>query len=193
MLTSRITRGGCAAGALALAGSLAVAGTALAADAVGFYGKPGTSAPPPKLHRLTMKKFPTDSRLDGSTVTYAKGPTGKVYFSTALVKLTVPATWGTWSNGYTGSVYNDSSGTPVTLTLPAGTKAFYFYIEPFTGTGSFTATSGGASSGAVSIGAFADAKYFGFYAEKATGSVKKIKVTETGSTDGFAIGELGIH
>lgn len=192
-MVSTIKRRGWTAGAVAAAGSLAVAGTALAAGAIGFDGKPGTGPPPRKLHKLKMKKFEADSRPDNSIVRSVKGPTGKVKFSIALVKKTVPTTWSTWSNGYHSSVYNDSNGGPVTLTLPAGTKAFYFYIEPNAGTGKFTATSGGVSSGPRSVNSSAAAKYFGFYAKKATGSVKKITVTETGSTLGFAIGEFGIH
>jgi hypothetical protein len=126
-------------------------------------------------------------------VTFVNGPTGNLKFGPGLVKRTVPTSWGPWSNGYTGSVYYDASWEPVTLTLPVGTKAFCFDVEPASGTGRFTAAAVSTSSRPISINSDAGAKYFGFCGRRATVSVKQIEVTETGSTDGFAIGEFGIH
>jgi ribosomal protein L21E len=139
-----------------------------------------------------MKKFKEDSRPDGSMVTHVRGPTGNLKFGSRLVKATVPTSWNTWSNGYTGSVYYES-GQSLTLILLVGTKAFYFYVEPADGTGSFSAAAGQVSSHPRSINSDAGAKYFGFYGRRAIVSVKLITVTETGSTGGFAIGEFGIH
>lgn len=78
----------------------------------------------------------------------------------------------------------------VTITLPAGTEAFYFYAEPCVWT-SHTITAsipGLVSSGAVSVTGKAGAKYFGFYA---TGDVSLSAITVRSSYT-FAIGEFGI-
>ncbi|HEY6788066.1 MAG TPA: M23 family metallopeptidase, partial [Trebonia sp.] len=94
-------------------------------------------------------------------------------------------------NGYKGDVY--VSGSPsVTITLPAGANAFYFYAEPnrfenFTMTAS---TSDGTTSGPISVAGSAGAKYFGFYT---TGTAPLASITVTGGDPtGFAIGEFGI-
>ncbi|HEX3964539.1 MAG TPA: hypothetical protein VHZ03_49160 [Trebonia sp.] len=58
-----------------------------------------------------------------------------------------------------------SGAQSVTITLPAGANAFYFYAEPqqfenFTMTAT---TSDGTTSGPISVAGYAGAKYFGFY------------------------------
>jgi hypothetical protein len=171
---------------------------ALAASSVGFSGKPGTNAPPPKLHGFKMKAFAPDIRTDFSKVKFVKGPTGKVHFSDPLEKRTANSSWTQWSdtnNPYFGAVYHET-GTSVTLTLPKRTKAFYLYAEPFSTTGSKPITvkaNGGASSGPVTVVGAYGATYFGFFAKAKSASVTKVTVHAPASADGIGIGEFGIH
>ncbi len=180
-----------AVGALVGVVFLTSAGVALAAGGVGFSGKPGTHRPPAKLHGYMMQKFAKDKRPDDKTVTSIKGPTGTLKVSPGVGTRTVPATWGTWSHGYKGSVYH-VPGNSVTLTLPAGTRAFYLYVETDGGIHTYVVKANGASSGPVSINSNGGAKYFGFFAKKPSARVTKVTVTDETSGD-FAVGEFGIH
>jgi hypothetical protein len=104
----------------------------------------------------------------------------------------VPSGWATWSHGYTGDVYYTATESSVTMTLPAGTKAFAFYAEPNT-FDSFTVEAiaqDGSSSEPVDIEGYAGARYFGFYGANGQ-NVAKIKVTASDPA-GFAIGEFQI-
>ena len=156
-----------------------------------FSGAPGTSAPPSTLGSYSMRSFAPDTQAVGEDVDSVTGPTGSVTFSPSLEHDQVGDGWATWSNGYTGDVYSTGSDT-VTLTLPAGAKAFYFYAEPdqFM-TFSMKATStDGTTSGPIAVAGQAGAQYFGFYSTGA-GSLKTITVT-VGVPAGFAVGEFGI-
>ena len=174
------------------------AGVALAAGGVGFYGAPGTNAPPPKLHGFKTKAFAPDTRPDYAKVKFVKGPTGKIHFSDPLEKRTANSTWMQWSasnNPYVGAVYHET-GTSVTITLPNGTRAFYLYAEPYSTTGSKPITvkaNGGASSGRVNVVGIDGATYFGFFAKTKSASVTKVTVHAPASADGIGIGEFGIH
>lgn len=185
---------------------MVIASGAMAAGGVGFNGTPGTHAPPRTLNGFKMTKFGADARPLDRSVSFVKGPTGKVLFSEPVLHLQIghsyPDDWATWSNGYTGSVYfTGPSNNSVTLTLPAGTKAFYFYVEPDQfGAYDVLATADGASSGLVVVSDdypnAGGARYFGFYAENSHATVKKVKVSvygQTGDGQGFAIGEFGIN
>ena len=80
----------------------------------------------------------------------------------------------------------------VTLTLPVGTGAFYFYVEPDYGTHTFTAVAqDSTTSGSISIGWEGGAKYFGFYGT-AGDSIQSIVITAASGTDSFAVGEFGL-
>ncbi len=183
--------------ALALFGSLALASTALAAKKIGFSDSPGTGAPPAKLGGYQMTKFGLDSR-PYTLVTYAPGPKGKVFFAIPMNHVRVGVNWLNWGNGYFGDVYwTGNSVYSDTLYLPAGTQAFYFYMQPDQfGTYTFTAKSGKTSSGSVSITSSASgnsAQYFGFYAKKPSVHLTSIKISgPTNTTEGFAVGEFGI-
>ncbi len=125
-----------------------MASAALAAGAVGYYGKPGTNAPPSTLKGFAMKKFGPHKRPTETNVTTVKGPTGKITFSKPVEHATIGSGWESWSNGYTGSVYFTNEANSISFTLPRGTKAFYFYAEPTSlGTFDMTASADGASSG----------------------------------------------
>lgn len=186
--------------AIAVVGSLVMASAALAAGAVGYYGKPGTKAPPPTLKGFAMKKFGPDTRPNEANVTTVKGPTGEITFSKPVQHDTIGSGWEAWSNGYKGSVYATNESNSISFTLPRGTKAFYFYAEPNSlGTFAMTASADGASSGPKAVHSnlkTGGARYFGFYAKTKTARVTKVKVTitgESGESQGFAIGEFGIH
>jgi hypothetical protein len=155
-----------------------------------FDGTPGTGTPPKKLGHYKMHTFAADSSSCGTAESTLAGPTGPVGFSPSLTHQVVgTCAWASWSNGYTGDVYV-TTGSSVTLTLPAPTKAFYLYVEPeeFT-TFTVTVSSATTTSGPVSVNGDAGATFFGFYATR--GDMTSVIVSCT-DPDGFAIGEFGI-
>lgn len=84
-------------------------------------------------------------------------------FSNPLNHRQIGNGWATWSHGYTGDVYYEQSNT-VTITLPAGTRAFYLYIEGNNfGTANITATANdGTTSGPIPVVGASGARYYGF-------------------------------
>jgi len=141
-----------------------------------------------------MTAFGTDSQAAGGTlVAGVNDPAGNISFSPSLYHYTVGAGWATWSNGYTGDVYDlgRDSGGSVTVTLPAGTDAFYLYAEPnpFAVIDITATTNDGTTSGSIPVQGDAGAQYFGFYTD---GSASISSVTVSSSQD-FAIGEFGIN
>ena len=197
---------GCGLAAVTIPSVAQAAPPPVASDVV-FVGTPGTSAPPATLGSASsmlysMLPFGPDSRPVRSPVSTVTGPsqsltpsgsapTGAIGFSAPLQHCQIGGCWATWSNGYKGDVYQ-STAKSVTITLPAGANAFYFYAEPnqfmtFTMTAT---TSNGATSGPIPVAGYAGAKYFGFYT---TGAAPLVAITVTGSdTTGFAVGEFGI-
>jgi hypothetical protein len=175
---------------------LAFAGIAVPAQAsttVTFDGSPGTGPPPATLGPFTMTKFGTDFQPAGGTlVPGVNDPAGNISFGPSLYHYTVGAGWATWSNGYTGDVYDlgQGSGGSVTVTLPAGTDAFYLYAEPnpFAVIDITATTNDGTTSGSIPVQGDGGAQYFGFYTD---GSVSISSVTVSSGQD-FAIGEFGI-
>jgi hypothetical protein len=185
----------------ALIAVLALAGVAVAAGTVQFDGSPGTKAPPKKVGGLRMKTFPRDHRHRGMEVTTVNGPTGQITFGEAALHLVIKnkkkiGYWRTWSHNYHGDVYYVAPS--ATLSLPADTTAFYFYVEPNDpGTFKVTASTTGASSGPVKVTGKGGARFFGFVA-KAGAQLTSITVSSSDratkkSPGGFAIGEFGIH
>ena len=168
-----------------------------------FFQDLGTTAPPGTLGGQTMGAFGDDDYDDGSSVSALSSPSGgDLAFSPNVVTASVPATWTTWSHGYTGRVYSQV-GTSLTMTLPAGTTAFHFYAEPnvrFISEGvrasfDFTVTTSNGetvvvSSGNVPIEGDAGARGFGFYTSNTT--IATITVTTVEAAGGFAVGEFGI-
>lgn len=186
--------------AVALASPLALAQPALAGGNgnIVFSGGEGTAAPASTLGPYTMTPFAADPATDGTLVTSAPGPFGSLGLSKALTKATVPLSWGTWSNGYMSTVYFSNTEESVTITLPSGTAAAYFYIEPDSGgTLNFTVTAEDGlapdttSSPPTSTNSTGNAAYFGFYAT-AGQTISKIAIAGPTPTDGFAVGEFGI-
>jgi hypothetical protein len=166
-----------------------------------FTAGPKTRKPPKRLGGYTMRKFKKDRSAFGADVTSVSPGHGKaIRFSIALthyrvhsctVKSCPTGSWRTWSNHYRGSVYYDS-GTDLTIYLPKGTRAFYFYAEPNAfKTSGFRAVANGVSSGSTVIFGKAGAKFFGFYA-RGDSRLKKIEIHGGSGTLGFAVGEFGI-
>jgi hypothetical protein len=89
-----------------------------------------------------------------------------------------------------------TGGSSVTITLPSGTGAFYFYAEPQQfATLAFTATAqDGTSSGPILVNGNAGARYFGFYVSGLSATpefVASVTITTTDPT-GLAVGEFGV-
>ena len=188
---------------LTVAGVLALAGAALAAGTVQFDGSAGTGAPPSKLGGAKMQAFEPDHRRRFTRVTTVSGPTGQISFSGPVIHLAIKNVnkrgyWRTWSNGYRGDVYF-APPPSTTITLPANTTAFYFYVEPNDpGKFTVTATASGTGSGPVKVLGAGGATFFGFVA-KGGAHLSTIKVSSSDRfrnkkhPGGFALGEFGIH
>jgi hypothetical protein len=175
----------------AFAVPLLVAGPAGAA--VTFDGSPGTGAPPPTLGPFTMAPFGDDAGTpNGTSVSGVTDPAGSITFSPNLTKQAIGSGWATWSHGYTGAVYT-VEGSDVTIGLPAGTAAFYFYAEPnsFSAFDVTATAQDGTTSGPVSVVGDSGATYFGFYGD-AENPLVSIAVSADPEAGGFAIGEFGI-
>jgi hypothetical protein len=180
--------------------SITCSGSSCTTSTIAFDGSPGTSAPPPTLGPYTMTPFGPDSQPvcpdEGAIVTGVTDPAGTIGFTPALQhdRATGPC-WQTWSHGYTGDVYDSLDAvdpTRVTITLPAGTRAFYFYAEPnvFDVFDVQATAQDGTTSGPIQVQGFAGAQYFGFYS---TGTLNLASITVTTTdTTGFAVGEFGI-
>ena len=131
-----------------------------------FDGSPGTAAPPATLGPYTMTPFADDTRPVFDDVSSVPAPTGGVVgFSPDLNHREIGNGWATWSHGYTGDVYYTNGATSATMTLPAGTKAFYFYAEPnpFAVFEITATTNSGTTSGPIPVDGAGGATYFGFY------------------------------
>jgi len=175
-----------------------------------FDGGPGTAAPFGTLGSYSMTPFALNSAdppPGSSSLTSVASPLGgTLMFSVGLEHRRAgpsgPYTgWGGsvgWGQGYSGDVYYGSSlsAGSLTLTLPPGTGAFYFYLQPEDDTSviNFTAlTSDGGSSGIVPVDGRDHARYFGFYQATPGISLGSISISAPdGSLNGFAIGEFGI-
>jgi hypothetical protein len=153
----------------------------------------GTAAPPATLGGQTMTAFGDDATPDFTGVTSVASPLGgSVGFDITMDKRTVGASWATWSHGYTGDVYYGGAATAVTMTLPTGTTAFYFYGEPnpfSVQTFTAIATDGTvfSSSGPLPVSGSAGARGYGFYTSDST-----IASISYSGTSEFAVGEFGI-
>ena len=103
--------------------------------------------------------------------------------------------WATWSNGYTGDVYWTGDGVnSVSISLPSGTSAFYFYAQPQNaGVHTITAVAFDGISEIETISQDVEgdsgASYYGFYGTEGT---LITEITVYGGTIDFAIGEFGI-
>lgn len=153
----------------------------------------GTAAPPTTVGTFVMTPFaqaPQAAIADFTSVTSIPGGPAPLGIAPASSKRTIGASWATWSHGYTGVIYFDT--TPAaTLTLPANVGAFYFYAEPQTfSIQTVTAvTNLGTSSGPISVNGSGGANGFGFWTT-AGESIASITIT-TSDVTGMGIGEFG--
>ncbi len=165
-----------------------------------------TNAPESTLGGFTMSPLArTNPRFTQVTSTFGSLSVGfsQSVFETAAFDPSasptqaVPPYFGSWSHGYTGNVWHtaDSNNTrSLTLTLPASTKAFYFYVQPVAlGVVSITIDYPGISSRSLSATGNAGAVYVGLHSD-AGEDLTSIKITsdEFGGALGFAVGEFGI-
>ena len=168
------------------------------AKTITFDGSPKTGAPPKKLGPYTMTAFAPDTTPAGTVESQISGPTGTVRFGPALTHEVAGQGWATWSNGYTGDVYEDTTALPdgnfkITITLPPGTGAFYGYAEPdeFKDYAINATANNGVTSGDVTVNGDAGARYFGFYATCGH-RISSITYVDSGGDSAMAIGEFGI-
>jgi hypothetical protein len=191
----RRTKRWCLVPAVVFAAGLVAVPAAQAA--VVFDGSPGIGTPPATLGPYSMTSFPADPQASDTNVSSVASPLGgNVTFSPGLFHTTIGDAWASWSNGYTGDVYfttNNASRDTATLTLPAGTGAFYLYAEPEEyGVSDISATAqDGTTSGPVGVEGAGGAQYFGFYGTDGD-TIASITITADPAANGFAIGEFGI-
>ncbi|SER34153.1 kumamolisin [Microlunatus flavus] len=163
-------------------------------EGIRFTDANGTGAPPSSLGSFSLHPYPDDSCEPGTSPTSVEGPR-TITLSSALDCYQVGPDWATWSHGYDGVVYvvrdNPGAFSTVTLQLPAGTKAFYFYAEPdeFETFNLMATESSGASSGPLQVYGDSGAQFYGFYAQ---GSSSISSITVSCDTD-FALGEFGTN
>jgi hypothetical protein len=161
--------------------------------AIVFDGSPGTAAPPSTLGPYAMTQAAADPRPVDATVPDTALPDGTMDFSPSAIHMTTPdGGWASWSNNYAGDVYYDS-GTTLTMTLPSGTGAFYFYAEP-NAFATFTVQAvaqDGTTSGPVAVNGAGGATYLGFYGTGGA-QVRTVTVTTDAAAQGFAVGEFGV-
>jgi PEP-CTERM motif len=171
--------------AVVAAAALLMASTAQA-SIIWFSPLDPTAAAPATLGQYTMTAFGDDARPNGGVVSDVASPFGGVVdFSVDLTHTEVGSGWATWSHGYTGDVY--FSTTTLTLDLPDGVGAFYFYAEPdpfapFT----ITASVGGSTFSQV-VDGLGGAKIFAVYTDDFA-SIDSITIS---STADFGVGEFG--
>lgn len=164
------------------------------AGLVGVTG--GTTSPTASLGPYTMMPFQADSQSAGyMPVSSVESPLGGfVVFDSPLLHAVTPGEWLTWSHDYNGDVYYTASNQSITMTMPQGTSAFYFYAQP--NSLSLHSISANASDG-INVGVeinqdvegYQGASYYGFYG---TDGSMVSSITVTCETMDFAIGEFGI-
>ena len=167
----------------------------------------GTAAPASTLGSYTMTSFPADTvnPLFAETTSIPTPLGSPITLSSSLEHAKIGQGWGTWSNGYTGDVYDvlDDDTTDVvttaaatsdltdTLTLPSATGAFYLYFEPDEyASFDMTVTASDGTTTTQDVSGLGGAAYFGFYAS--SGESLDTLTVSSSDVDGYAIGEFGI-
>lgn len=163
---------------------------------------PGTGAPPSTLGGYTMVAFPADPSAEGDMITSLTPPAsalvvGNVEFTTPLEHMVVgpspPHWWDTWSHGFTGHVYATTESDLLMFSLPAGTMAFSFYVQPNLKADFEFAVVSGATLAVETINGDGGAQYFGFYSDDLD-PLKFVYILQTSKdSDGFAVGEFAIN
>lgn len=158
----------------------------------------GAAAPGAVIDGVAMTPFDPDPRAEWLIVSDVPSPLGGTLdFGADFYHRAVPTTWLEWGHGYTGDVYSQVAGFPgATLTLPAGTRAFYFYVSPNSGTYDFTVTANGSSGGSdvLNDSGVWDGEAKGFFFRGTGETLDSIDIVSAGDVfmDGYAIGTFGI-
>lgn len=156
---------------------------------------PGLSSPPATLGGYPMTAFPDDARANFTAVNSVPSPVGgNVAFDASVSLREIGDGWDTWSHGYAGDVYFAEGLTSLTLTLPPGTVAFAFYLQPDAwDLFEFEVSSGGTVLGSFSVEGDAGARYVGIYSTDPATPLDAVLITNTdGLAGGFAVGEFAI-
>lgn len=165
-------------------------------SSIAFVDAPGTDAPPSRLGSYSVTAFDPSFCSDGATFSMITGPTGGLSLAPSAQCVYIGADWATWSNGYSGAAAwddaNPGGSNSMTLTLPAGVKAFYLYAEPdeFETFNLQATTQDGTTSGPLQVYGDSGAQYIGFYVQ--SGSATTIQSVTIACDDDFAIGEFGV-
>jgi hypothetical protein len=166
----------------------------LASQATVFGVQLGT-IPPATVGPYAMTPFnktPQNAIADDATVSQIPSPFGGILrFSPSATKFSVPATWNTWSDGYTGAVFYNL--TPVTLSLPPKSLAFYFFYEGASASPAdvTVTTSEGATLGPISVDPNGDAIGFAFYSDNPNVTLTTITIVSA-DPEGSATAEFGV-
>lgn len=173
-----------------MAGSISVAKAGLK-SVIG-----GISAPASTLGPYSISPFADDLRQSCKKYSFVTSPLiGDISFDLPLEHREILKDWATWSHGYTGDVYwTGEEDHLVTLTMPAGTSAFYFYAQPQNveiNTITAVAFDGADCIEQISQEVYGNsgACYYGFYGTEGS-VITKIRIYS--DTEDFAIGEFGI-
>ncbi len=152
----------------------------------------GTGAPPATLGVYSITLFPPDGTPEFTPLTDVASPLGgNVTFDIAAEHRIVGSSWATWSHGYLGDIYFAPNVSSLTISLPASTGAFVFYVEgDALAEASFTATANDGASLTLAILGNAGANGFGFYSDGITPLTSITLVNNSGGD--FAVGEFGI-
>lgn len=152
----------------------------------------GTGAPPATVGGFAMTPFGDDGLAVFSNITSLNTPLGgAIGFSSTVSARQIGNGWATWSHGYTGDVYFTESQS-LTLTLPAGVDAFYFYTESNNfGLFDVTVTSDTGSETALDVNGDSGANGFGVFGTAGT-KISSITISFEAGSSGFAVGEFGI-
>ncbi|MCB1057821.1 MAG: hypothetical protein KDD11_20160, partial [Acidobacteria bacterium] len=115
-----------------------------------------------------MTPFDSDAQAsipDGDSVgEFPGGGFNPVFVSTAyVIKGTVPTTWPSWSHGYEGPVFGASMSSQIFMSGLNFRFAFYFYIQPLSGSEAITLLVEDQEFGPFVIDAATGARGFGLY------------------------------
>jgi hypothetical protein len=157
----------------------------------------GTGGPPSTLGGFAMTPVPFFSSpptapactgiLPGTPIpTPAAG--SNIVVSPWTYKACIGSGWATWSHGYQGDVYYTGGSRSQSIKLPAGTRAFYFYVEPnpLDDLYEFQVKADGVLSPIFEAHGSSGAKYVGVY--NTAGTINSIEIA---CEVDFASGEYG--
>jgi len=155
-----------------------------------------TVAPPATLGGFAMTALAQGYTPRQALVSSTLSPLS-IGFGQAVNEVKINDGWTSWSHNYLGNVWTtvfSPNPISVTLTLPTGTKAFYFYAQPDALTVQpIRVTYIGATGSplTLSIDGNGGAQGFGLYSD-AGEDLASFTIQSVDSGGGFAFGEFGI-